>query len=165
MKTNAFLSALRAHAGLPLVFQSDSGHVSPGYHLTEVKEVSFRTMDCGAMAHRWTENQFELWVPPSAEEATDRGHMPADKFLRIVDRVQREIPLDGDADAKVYAAVGDLPAVTYSVESVGGQGERLVVSLRADAARCKARERRVGQACGCGTVNASAAAAPAACCT
>lgn len=161
MTTSTFLAALRAHPGQPLVFQSDSGRVSAGYHLTEIKEVSFRTMDCGAMTHRWTENQFELWVPPSAED--DRGHMAADKFLRIVDRVQREIPLEGDVEAKVYAAVGDLPAATYSVESVGRQPEGLVVSLRADAARCKARERREGRSCGCGTSSASAAA-PAVCC-
>lgn len=166
MNTASFLSTLRAHAGRPLVFQAGADVVSPGYHLTEVKEVSFRTMDCGAASHRWTENHFEVWVPPSAREAEGRGHMVADKFLRIVDRVQRELPLDGEAEAKVFAGLGEHPASVFTVEGVARSGDQLIVSLRADEARCKAREReaRGGQGCGCGS-KAGAATTPAtACC-
>ncbi|MDP3166646.1 MAG: DUF6428 family protein, partial [Hydrogenophaga sp.] len=110
MKTSSFLTALRAQTGMPLVFRADRETVAPGYHLTEVKRVAYETMDCGAMTHRWAETQFELWVPAGAEGVAGRGHMPAGKFLRIVDRVTAELPLNEEATARVHASFGGQPA-------------------------------------------------------
>jgi hypothetical protein len=165
MNTASFLSTLRAHGRRPLVFQAGADVVAPGYHLTEVKEVAYRTMDCGAATHRWTENHFEVWVPASAEDADGRGHMAADKFLRIVDRVQQDLPLQGEAEAKVFAGIGAHPAAVFSVAAIERHGDRLVVSLEADQPRCKARERqaRAGQGCGCGAKTEATAPATACC--
>lgn len=162
MNTSSFLRALRARSVLPLAFKSGADTIAPGYHLTEVKDVSYRTMDCGAMTHRWTETQFELWVPPSAVEAAERGHMAAAKFLNIVDRVQAELPLDGESEARVFVSFGSQPAALYTIDRIGEEDGRLVVALQADRARCKARERSEAAGCGCG-VN-SAARTEAACC-
>ena len=169
MKTSSFLSALRAQSGLPLVFSADAGTISSHYHLTEVKRVGYETMDCGAMTHRWSETQFELWVPPLVGALPGRGHMPAGKFLSIIDRVEQELPLDGETPARIFVALGDQGAALYDIASVAPSEGRLLVHLTPDRARCKAAERRVsslaGGCCGIGESPAQESAEPAvACC-
>jgi hypothetical protein len=142
MKTSAFLDFLRAHAGLPLRFVPETGRrVPPGYHLTEVKRVALETMDCGAQTHAWRETHFELWVSPLPEiRAAD---MPAGKFLGIVGRVEAQLPLDGESEAKVYFGKRGEPAALFSIVAAGPVGGALEVRLEADATRCKAAERRI----------------------
>lgn len=185
MKTSAFLASLRTHSRLPLVFRAGLETVSPGYHLTEVKRVSYETMDCGAMTHRWSETQFELWVPAAADFTPGRGHMPAEKFLRIIDRVEAELPLNGEAEARIHASFAGQPAALYEIESIAARGGQLAIELRPDRTRCKAAERRLAalapaccgsatddesstaesaSACGCGTGAVSTEKAAVACC-
>lgn len=153
MKTSSFLAALRAHASLPLVFRAGRETVSPGYHLTEVKRVAYETMDCGAMTHRWAESQFELWVPAGTAGAAGRGHLPAEKFLRIVDRVEAALPLHDAATVRIHASFAGQPAALYEVEAVSAAEGKLWIELGADRTRCKAAERRVAASSGgcCGT--------------
>lgn len=162
MKTSEFLTILRSHSRLPLVFRAGLKTVSPGYHLTEVKRVSYETMDCGAMTHRWSETQFELWVPPTADFGPGRGHMPAEKFLRIIDRVEADLPLNGEAEARIHASFADQPAALYEIGSIEAHGGQLAIELRPDRTRCKAAERRLAAlapaCCGSGDENYTAAA-------
>ena len=141
MKTSSFLTALRDNAALPLVFRAGHEIVSPGYHLTEVKRVAYETMDCGAMTHRWAESHFEIWVP-AASSGSDRGHMAAEKFLRIVDRVEAELALNGDAEARIHAALNGQAAALYDIEWVTARDGKVWVELTPDRTRCKAAERR-----------------------
>lgn len=154
MNTASFLKILREHGDLPLVFRARGETVSPGYHLTEVKRVSYETMDCGAMTHRWAEIQFEIWVPPLAGITPGRGHMSAEKFLRIIDRVEKELPLPGDVVARIHASFEGQPAALHDIEAVNIRDGRLWVELVPDRTRCKAAERRVatltGGCCGVG---------------
>lgn len=163
MNTSAFLTTLRAHPALPLIFKSDTAAIAPGWHLTEVKDVTYRTMDCGSQTHHWSETQFELWVPPSAEEAAARAHMPAIKFLKIVDRVQKELLLNQNSVARIFGAFGHGPAALHNITGITVEGGHLVASLEADRARCKARERSSGGSCGCGDKPRSAASAVVCC--
>ncbi len=158
MKTSSFLAALRAQPHLPVEFRAGTETLHPGYHLTEVKRVAYETMDCGAMTHRWAESQFELWVPARAGAIAGRDAMTAAKFLRIVDRVEAELPLADGAEARIYASFGEQPAVLHGVERVAVVDGRLRVDLVADRARCKAAERRIGALTGgcCGTPGADA---------
>ena len=187
LPTAPFLAQLRRHADLPLVFRLGSARtpaLAPGYHLTEVKRVAYETMDCGAMTHRWSETQFELWVPPLVGALPGRAAMPAGKFLQIVDRVQDTLPLDGAAVARVHAALGGHPAALYEIAAVTPFDGQLVVELTPDRTRCKAAERRVGAVtggccglgpppeataaetadCGCGKIS-PAGSEQSACCT
>lgn len=165
MKTSALLSSLRSHAALPVVFRTGSAAISSHYHLTEVKRVAYETMDCGAQTHRWSETQFELWVPPLVGALPGRDHMPAGKFLAIVDRVEKELPLDGTTAARIFVALGDAPAALYDIAAVTARDGQLHVELTADRTRCKAAERRAavltGGCCGAGDAGS---ASDAACC-
>src|SRR5687767_6889847 len=137
MKTSSFLAALRANSTLPLVFRAGREIVSPGYHLTEVKRVSYETMDCGALTHRWAESQFEVWVPSGAPTA-GRGHMAAEKFLKIIDRVEAELPLQGETSARIHASFGGQPAALYDIDRVTARDGQLWIELSPDRTRCKA---------------------------
>lgn len=167
MTTASFLAVLRQHPGLPLVFGAGAETLPPGYHLTEVKRVAYETMDCGAAAHRWRETQFELWVPAGEPADPARAPMGAGKFLRIVDRVAAALPLAGEAEARVLAAIGGGAAVLHDIVGATAAGGRLRVELRPERTRCKAAERRAAAAtaaepkagCGCGSPGAAAGAA------
>ncbi len=143
MKTSTFLQTLRAHAALPVVFRRGGDTVPSGWHLTEAKRVTYETMDCGAMTHRWTETQFEIWVPPLNSMNPLRGHLAADKFLRIIDHVEKELPLNGDAEARIHAVLGEGPPALWDIAAVAPSAGQLVISLTSDRTRCKAAERRV----------------------
>lgn len=167
MKTSAFLAALRAQPALPVVFRAAAGTISPQYHLTEVKRVAYETMDCGAETHRWAETHLELWVPPLAGALPGRAHLPAGKLLAIIDRVERELPLDGSTDVRIVVALGDQGAALHDVAAVTASEGRLLVELTPDRTRCKAAERRVaaltGGCCGFGTSSRETAPAGACC--
>lgn len=181
MKTSAFLGTLRSHSSLPLVFRFDQQTVSPGFHLTEVKRVAYETMDCGAMTHRWSESQFELWSPAQEDADSSRGHMVADKFVRIVNRVEAELPLSGDSAARIFASFDGGPASLFEIETDHPRDGKLWVELVPDRTRCKAFERQpaaTGSACcgvsaqsepqetraACGCGSAQPVAAGAGCC-
>ena len=159
MNTSVFLTALRAQPNLALVFRAGSRLINAGYHLTEVKRVAYDTMDCGGLTHRWNESQFEIWVPSLANALPARGHMPAAKFLAIVDRVERTLPLDGETPARIHAAFEGLPAALYDIAGATATDGQLWIDLIADRTRCKAAERRVASATGgcCGTGDADTA--------
>lgn len=165
LTTSLFLQTLRQNGSLPLVFRAQGEIVSPGYHLTEVKRVSYETMDCGGMTHRWSETQFEVWVPPLNSLTPGRGHMPADKFLRIIDRVEQELPLEGEAIARIHASFNGQPAALYDVAAIDLNAGQLWVELVPDRTRCKAAERRVADVlAGCCDASAGASAEPASAC-
>lgn len=184
MKTSSFLTALRANSSLPLVFRAGGEIVTPGYHLTEVKRVAYETMDCGAMRHRWAESQFELWAPAAAQATAGRGHMPAEKFLKIIERVEAELPLESAATARIHASFAGQPAALYDVDAVNARDGSLWVELTPDRTRCKAAERRTeaagggccgasaeqpeekqpAAACGCGAAKTETAGVAVACC-
>ncbi|MBI2813626.1 MAG: hypothetical protein HYX71_05035 [Opitutae bacterium] len=148
MKTSAFLATLRAHPALPVVFRHGGDTVPAGCHLTEVKRVAYETMDCGALTHRWSETQFELWTPPLNSLNPLRGPMPARKILAILDRVEKELPLVGDTDARVHTSLGSGVTALWDIASVAPTGGQLVVALTPDRTRCKAAERQVGRLTG-----------------
>src|SRR6266516_3729994 len=98
MKTNEFISTLRAAPNNQLIFADLDGHaVHSGYHLTELKAASFETVDCGGQVKRWPETIVQLWVPLRV----DYEYMTAAKFLKIFDKVRGLIPVDLDAEIRV----------------------------------------------------------------
>ena len=63
--TRAFLDILRAsRPDQQLVFRLDEAPlVAAGYHVTELKALTYNTMDCGGVADKWEETVIQLWNP------------------------------------------------------------------------------------------------------
>ena len=140
MKTNEFVSALRAAPNNQLIFVDLDGRaVHSGYHLTELKAASFETVDCGGQTNRWQETVVQLWVPADAEN----DYMTAGKFLKIFDKVGGMIPLNINTEIRVeYGDENFFPSV-YHVRSVTHAEDVTRVLLEPPATTCKARDRRI----------------------
>jgi len=140
MKTNEFLSILCAAPSNRLIFVDLDGHaVHSGYHLTELKAVSFETVDCGGQTNRWQETIVQLWVPSNAGDE----YMTAAKFLKIFDKVSGMIPLDLDAEIRVEYGDENFFSSTYHIRSVTHGETTTRVLLEPPHTTCKARDRRV----------------------
>jgi hypothetical protein len=141
MKTNEFISTLRAAPNNQLVFINLDAHaVHSGYHLTELKAASFDTVDCGGQTNRWQETIVQLWVPSGA----GNGYMTAAKFLKIFEKVRGMIALNVNSEVLIEYGDENFFPSTYHVRSVTHDQTTTRVLLEPPRASCKARDRRVG---------------------
>jgi len=60
-----FLAELTPHGTKLLVFTYDGRDVQAGYHVTEVKDGRFASIDCGAVPESWRETVIQLWDIPA----------------------------------------------------------------------------------------------------
>ena len=136
MKTRDFLNALNAYGDHALIFYRGGERIRPGYHVTEIKAVSVRGMDCGGQGDAWGETVIQLWTP----EVTD-DPMSVGKFLGIYHRVASQIPVEEGAEVRLEYGEQGAPAVSYFVGEVQPEGEEVVVRLEPPFVTCKANER------------------------
>jgi len=134
MTTREFLDSLVTLGSHPLRWYPDTEPVPAGYHVTEIKSVSVRSMDCGGTAAQWRETVLQV-LPPSGASAA--APMSVAKFLSIFDRVASTVPIADDAHVRVeYGEIG-APAIAYLVESVDVEEDGVAVRLRPPAVACK----------------------------
>lgn len=138
--TKEFISELRAAPHKRLLFADLDGHAIPaGYHLTELKAVSFDTVDCGGKVNQWTETVVQLWVPGDAHG----DYMTSAKFLKIFDKVSGMISLKLDAEIRFEYGDENFFPSTYHVLSITRHQETTQVLLQPPVTTCKARDRRM----------------------
>jgi Family of unknown function (DUF6428) len=138
MKTKDLITAIRRSAGKRLLFTNGNGDtIHPGYHLTEIKAVTYDTVDCGGQKNRWNETILQLWVPAAADE----DYMPADKFVSIYDKVRKLVSIDEDAEVRIEYGDENFSPTAYHVANVANDDEALRVVLEPPATTCKARDR------------------------
>src|SRR5881397_3997716 len=143
MKTNEFISILRAAPSNQLIFADLDGRaVHSGYHLTELKAAQFETVDCGGQTNRWQETIVQLWVPTDADDE----YMTAAKFLKIFEKVRGMIPLNLDAEIRVEYGDENFFPSTYHMRSVTRHENATHVLLEPPATTCRARDRRAAPA-------------------
>lgn len=141
MKTNEFISTLRARPDHQLIFVDPDGRtVRSGYHFTELKAALFETVDCGGQTNRWQETIVQLWVPSHAANE----YMTAAKFLKIFEKVRGMIPLNLGTEVRIEYGDENFFPSTYHVRSVTHDRTTTRVLLEPPRATCKARDRRVG---------------------
>ena len=139
--SRSFLEILRAaRPDQQLVFQLDEAPlVAAGYHVTELKTVTYNTMDCGGVADKWEETVIQLWNPGDEPE---REYMTIRKFLAIYERVAEHIPVSYDAELRFEYGDTRRQAASYHVERLESRGALVLVHLRAPVVTCKARDRK-----------------------
>lgn len=138
MKTKDFIGALRSSPKKELLFANANGDaIHSGYHLTEIKAVSYDTVDCGAQKNRWNETILQLWVPANA----DNDYMLAGKFVSIYDKVRKLVSLDEEAEVRIEYGDGNFFPTAYHVTRIRSDKDKLFVVLEPPATTCKARDR------------------------
>ncbi len=146
MNTQTFLSALEAHPNQPLVFDYGSKQVSPGYHITEVMNVTYESMDCGGQANFWRETIVQLQGPGQKDKPE---FMSTDKFLNIYNRVVASVPVRPDSEVRLEYGDALSAAIHYHVGAIAEQDGHLVIFLTPPGVTCKAAD-RANAGCGCG---------------
>ncbi len=139
MKTQELLSLLKEHTDKSLLFEYASGrYVGAHYHITEVKNITIDSVDCGAGTDFWKETVIQLWESPS--EKGTRDFMKAFKALGILNKVNRIKPMDPDTEVKFEYGNADFHTSQLFVKGYRVENKRLIVQLAVEQTDCKARE-------------------------
>lgn len=137
MTARDLLGVLRQTPKKALVFVVDGRAIRPGYHVTEVKFGRFAALDCGANPESWSETFIQLWdvdEPPHV-------HMPAGKFVAIIDKVAQLSPFDPDTRLTFEFSDGVEAIRLLQAVDLREEGDRFTVALGSRAASCKPRDR------------------------
>ncbi len=137
MKTKEFLSILKENKNKALLFEYTENKVAgTNYHLTEVKNVAFETVDCGGNTNDWKETHLQLWESP--KETDKENYMTVDKVLDILERVDGIRSLWLETEVKVEFGNEDFHTSILSIENTISESDKLIVKLFTTETGCKA---------------------------
>ncbi len=145
MKLNEFTDNLQHDKALTF---SLGGIIIPADdHITEIKDVHFKTVDCGGQKDQWRETIIQLWNTETTEKSVPA--MTADKALSIINKVNQIQALDYDNEVKFeYQKSADETTTVYSIAKVEVLKSELIVHLGNIPTQCKASDRSQQECCG-----------------
>ncbi|WIY26643.1 DUF6428 family protein [Parasedimentitalea psychrophila] len=129
---NDMLKVLKTQdANLSLVFATAEGEIGGGYHVTELKQTSITSIDCGRNIDDWRETHVQLL------DGQNGDHMSIGKFSSIA--AQSIVKLHGLGDAPLYFefALKNKGLRRYQVESLTSDGDQASILLSEGRAMCK----------------------------
>ena len=139
MKTSEFLSLLKQHQDKSLLFEySKNELVGANYHITEVKNITIDSVDCGAGTDFWKETIVQLWESPKELDKTE--FMSAYKALAILNKVDQIKPMQKDAEIKFEYSNADFHTAQLFVDDYAMDDTSLVIKLSVEKTDCKAKE-------------------------
>lgn len=139
MKTNELIELLEKNSSKQLIFEYLSGAFTESdYHITEVKNISIEAINCGGGVETWNETVIQLWENPYSTEIGTT--MKTDKALQILERVQRQRPLNVEAEVRFEYGNKRFHTCIQSVKEITQNSRALIVSLGEVKADCKDKE-------------------------
>ncbi|WP_430909273.1 DUF6428 family protein [Maribacter sp. 2-571] len=139
MKTKEFLSLLETSPQKSLVFSyANNRSVGKNYHITEVKNVTVDTVDCGGKSDFWKETVVQLWESPTEKDALT--YMSTRKALQILKRVDAAKPMERDVEIKFEYGNDHFHTAQLYVHDLTVTADRLTVQLGSRPTDCKAKE-------------------------
>jgi hypothetical protein len=135
MNTQEFLSLLAENSGKELMFEyAPSSFVDRAYHITEVKNVYFDSVDCGGNTHSERQTVVQLWVNPLERK---NKNMFTEKALSILEKVDQVKALNRSAEIFFEFGNKSLPTSNYSIKSFTSDAERVWVKMYVQPTACK----------------------------
>lgn len=148
MKTSEFLEILEQNQEKILQFEYSKGQfVRPDFHLTEIKNVTLDTVDCGGIQNKWTETVVQIWE----NSFPDGNFVDTTKALQIFNDVEKVRPTFKDSEIKFEYSNSIFHTSTMRVSEIE-IGERITAKLFTDDTTCKAQDRATtpeGKAAAC----------------
>ena len=139
MNTQELLNLLKEYADRSLLFEySKDAFVGANYHITEVKNVTLDTVDCGSGTDYWKETIIQLWESPDELEKTE--FMSANKALSILNKVNRIKPMVLSAEVKFEYSNSSFHTAQMFVSDYSLTDKELILKLSINKTDCKARE-------------------------
>lgn len=137
MQTNEFLSLLKEHSAKSLLFKyGQDKTVGGNYHITEVKNITVDSVDCGAGTDFWKETVIQLWESPT-ERATKK-YMTSMKALGILQKVAGIKPMSPEAEIKFEYGNANFHTAQLFVSHFEILPDQLILSLSVEKTACKA---------------------------
>ncbi|MFD0796179.1 DUF6428 family protein [Maribacter chungangensis] len=137
MKTHEFLALIRQNPNKELLFRyAPEKTVGANYHITEVKNVTIDTVDCGGGTNFWKETIVQLWESP--KEIGKQDFLTTDKALEILNRVDSIKPLEKEVEVKFEYGNAQFHTAQLFVHNHHVAGGQLIVALGINATNCKA---------------------------
>ncbi|MFT5834300.1 MAG: hypothetical protein ACI97N_001938 [Cognaticolwellia sp.] len=139
MTTKEFLNVLEQHQDLPLLFEYKKGAFTRmDYHLTEVKNVSYDTVDCGGLQNTWQEVHVQLWE----NEIPEPNHrVDTTKALKIFQTIQKVRPTLTDVAIKFEYGNDSFHTAVLPVGTMEIYDNQIIVKLGKEETTCKAKDR------------------------
>ncbi len=137
MNVKEILTILKDNRNKVLLFEYAANKIAgTNYHLTEIKNVAFETVDCGGNTNDWKETHFQLWESP--KEIGEEDYMTVDKVIDIIERVHSIRPLWLETEVKVEFGNEDFHTSILSIADTDSQTDKLIVRLHTIETGCKA---------------------------
>ena len=138
MTTQAFLNILIQNPNLPLYFEYQVGRfIRADYHITEIKNVSYDTVDCGGIQNTWQETIVQLWENGTPEP---KHSVDTTKALKIFEVVEKVRPTFKDTDISFEYGNASFHTAILAVASVD-ISDKVIVRLQSTNTTCKANDR------------------------
>jgi hypothetical protein len=140
MNTQEFLSTLESLPNQALIFDYGEAQVKPGYHVTEVMNVTYESMDCGGQANFWRETIVQLMGPNIQDK---KEYMTTEKFLKIYKKVAASVPIRSEAEIRFEYGDSSHPAIHYHIGDIRQDDDAITVYLTQPGVTCKASDRKL----------------------
>ncbi|MBD8490657.1 hypothetical protein IFO69_18025 [Echinicola sp. CAU 1574] len=139
MKTQEFINTLRSYPNHGLVFEYAEGkYVRNDFHITEIKNVNFDTVDCGGQRNQWSETHIQLWENGTLEPD---HNLNAQKALKIFDLVHQVRPTLTDTDIKFEYGNKSFHTAILNISGILVEKDQLHIKLFESTTTCKAKDR------------------------
>ncbi len=137
MNTKNFLSLIEDHPQKELIFAyGEQQHVPKAYHITEIKNVSIESVDCGGFSHSEKQTIVQLWIDKG--ETAER-YMTAAKAAKIFQIVNKVKPLSQNANIFFEWGTEGLATSNYQIDDVENSEDKIIVRMSVPATACKPR--------------------------
>ena len=139
MKTKEFLSLLEENPNKQLRFEYAPGKfVGHNYHITEIKNITIDSVDCGAGVDFWKETVIQLWESPDENDTLE--YMTSLKALGILNKVDEIKPMEKEVEVKFEYSNERFHTAQLFVNDFSLDTDKLIMKLGVKQTDCKARE-------------------------
>ncbi len=139
MQTQQFLELLAENQDKSLLFEYTPGKfVGANYHITEVKNMTIASVNCGGGTEDWKETIIQLWESPTEKDKKD--FMSTYKALSILKKVGRIKPYVLDAEVKFEYSNPTFHTAQLFVSDYDLIDKKLIVKLAVEKTDCKAKD-------------------------
>ena len=123
---------------IPLRFYLEGISINQGYHVTEVKHASIKSMDCGRRADAWEEITIQLL---DGEANSVRGFMSTTKFTSILRATLNSFSENSTPVLFFEFTPNNGPLQKLRIKSVESDDQELSIHLVCEKAACKPFQR------------------------
>lgn len=133
-ETGRLIDLLSNQSDTPVRFFLDGVSINQGYHLTEVKHASIKSMDCGRRTDSWEEILIQLLDGPA--DSTE-GFMSASKFVAILSATLESFTMQSAPVLFFEFTPENGPLLKLSIVSIECNDQEVSIQLTHETAVCK----------------------------